>query len=190
MKFSKLILSSLVLGSLAVASVQTNYAVAADNSPVIYVVNYQKVIETSKQWKNASANFQKQVQQRQAQLAKQKTDLEKEEKTLTTQMNKVQADIKARKGSGAELRKQEDALKVKIANLQKKQAAYQNAVNNLNQEFANLELKLRDQVTTEINNVIKRYANEQKITFVIDSSAAVIYDPKNDITNAIISRLK
>ena len=59
----------------------------------------------------------------------------------------------------------------------------------LQQSFGELNERLLRQVTGDIREMITKYAQENKLTYVLDSAAVTYFDPKLEVTEDVLKRM-
>ncbi|RIY33420.1 hypothetical protein CKF54_02950 [Psittacicella hinzii] len=187
MKLKKLFLTSLVLGLSSIGGISaTSYAAPAPSSVVVAIVNYDQLVQSSKAFADGAQVFNEKFQQRNNDLEALGQQLQKENNELEKLKQQLDADLQSGKLTGAQLKTRESAFNQKAQDFEKKYTDYQNKVQQLQKEmndYQNVEL---DKVDKAVRDIVAKYAQDQKITLIIDSRAAIYYTNAVDVTSELL----
>lgn len=127
----------------------------------IGVVNHQKILESTKRGKKIKETLGDYVQARQRVIASEEADLKKLEEELVTQGAVLSAPAKAEKEQV----------------FQKRMAAYQRRVQELEGEVQTKNREVLGAFTKTIEQVVKEIAEKEKIILVLESRGSAAGDP-------------
>lgn len=161
------------LGALSVilALSATPLAQAADN---VALVDMQKLFQKSPEKMEANKNYGNSFKTREEKLQKEENDLKDRMKQFERDASTMKETD--RKKRHKEIEKQKNAL---IAKLQSFQT-----------DTSDFRAKESKKIFTNIQNIVKSVANKKGYTTVLDANVVIYADPKNDITDDVLSEMK
>ncbi|RIY32622.1 OmpH family outer membrane protein [Psittacicella gerlachiana] len=188
MQIKKFLLTSLVLGLSSFGAVMstTAYAAPAAQTVTVAVVNYDQLVQSSKVFTESAKAFNDKFQKRNDDLEALGQQLHAENNELEKMKQQLDADLQSGKLSGAQLKTRETAFNQKAQAFSEKYNDYQNQVQQLQKEmndYQNVEL---DKVDKAVRDIVAKYAQEQKISIVIDARASIYYANAVDVTPQLL----
>lgn len=188
MKFTKVAFASILLGVSAL-SMSISPAQAADNKSVV-VLDYTRVVQQSKLYQESEQAFQKRFEERYKDLDKRRTDLEAQYRTLAETKQKLDADLKAGKVTGAALKKREDAWKASFETFQQTETKLQEDMQKFEQERSAFEEQELNRVKASVQKIIDEYASKSGFVVVLDLNNTVYHSSSADITEEVLKLVK
>ena len=138
-----------------------------------HFIDFTKVLNESKAGKEAQDYLKKKFQEDSKKFTKAEEDLRKEESELISKKKLI---------TNEEYQKKVEVLRKKVSELQK----------NKRESLSNIS-KLRSKAKTELlknlNPIIKKYMEENKIRIVLDKKSILLADQNLEITSKIIEIL-
>jgi len=138
-----------------------------------YFMDFSKVLNVSKAGAEAQSNLKKKFESESNKFKKQETDLRKEETELISQKKII---------TNKEYQKKVEALRKKVADLQKNQKDSFNAI-------AKSRADAKNALLASVNPIIKKYMEDNKIRIILDKKNVIMGDTTLEITNQIIDIL-
>jgi outer membrane protein len=136
----------------------------------IGLIDIQKAISDSQQGKKAREKFQAQVKKVEADLIRQKQELEK-----------MKADID-KKGP---LLKEDDRRRIE-GDMQKKYVIYQRDMRDSQEELQQKEREITADILKELEGVVVEVGKSEKFTLILERSQLLYSDQAIDITNKVV----
>lgn len=136
----------------------------------IGLIDIQKAISDSQQGKKAREKFQVQVKKVEADMSRQKQEVEK-----------IKADID-KKGP---LLKEDDRRKLE-ADLQKKYVVYQRDLRDFQEELQQKEREITTEILKELEGVVVEVGKSEKFTLILERSQLLYSDQGIDITSRVV----
>jgi outer membrane protein len=148
---------------------------AVPGNTKIAVINMEETLSTTPAGKRANESFEKTRKGKQAELDKQQDELKKADADL----QKQQAVLKP------------DVFESKRKELEKKFVTLQQTYVKLERELADGRTKLIQELFQQAAPKIKKIAQDEGVTIVIDRSGEVVYfDPNADLTQKLNAEMK
>lgn len=147
----------------------------SSESPAIYVVNMQKVIDESIIGKAARNDMESEVKNRESELAKKKLEVQKYQESLEKQANLLS----------------EEALDEKKEQLRKKAKEFERSVSDHREEITKKNSAIMSDLVSDIREVISEIAKNDKIQFIVekDERFVVYVNEEFDLTDRVIKTL-
>lgn len=156
----------LVIGLLALSA---SAALAQERVKIGYV-DYQRIIADSQAGKRARERFQVQVKKVEADLLKERQDLER-----------IKADLE-KKGP---LLREEERRNLE-ADFQKRSVNLQRSMTDYQQEFRQKENEVMQEIISEIGTIVGDIGKADKFTLILERSQILYSDQGIDITTKVI----
>lgn len=160
MKYTLAVISLLLVATLA----------AAQDRIKIGFVDVQRAINESQAGKRAKERFQAQVKKAEADLMKEKLELER---------------LKGEFDKKSPLIKEDERRNVEV-DLQKRVVNYQRSMGDLQQELRNKEGEMTGDILKELEKIIIEVGKAEKFTLILERSQILYSDQGIDITNKVI----
>ncbi len=138
-----------------------------------HYIDFSKVLNESKAGKEAQDFLKKKFESESKKFSKEEKDLRKEESDIISKKKLI---------TNEEYQKKVEALRKKVSDLQKKK---QNSLKNISQ----MRSRMRTELLKNLNPIIKKYMEDNKIRIVLDKKSILLGDIKLDITDPIIKIL-
>lgn len=145
-------------------------AVEAQDRVKIGFIDIQRAISDSNAGKRAKERFQAQVKKAEAELLKEKTELER-----------LKADLD-KKGP---LMKEEERRNLE-ADLQRRYVNYQRAMTDQQQELRQKEGALTGDILKELEKIVNEIGKSDKFTLILERNQILYSDQGIDVTNKVI----
>lgn len=145
-------------------------AVEAQDRVKIGFIDIQRAISDSNAGKRAKERFQAQVKKAEADLLKEKTELER-----------LKADLD-KKGP---LMKEEERRNLE-ADLQRRYVNYQRAMTDQQQELRQKEGALTGDILKELEKIVNEIGKSDKFTLILERNQILYSDQGIDVTNKVI----
>jgi outer membrane protein len=145
-------------------------AVGAQERVKIGFIDIQRAISDSNAGKRAKERFQAQVKKAEAELLKEKTELER-----------LKADLD-KKGP---LMKEEERRNLE-ADLQRRFVNYQRTMNDQQQELRQKEGALTGDILKELEKIVNEIGKSDKFTLILERNQILYSDQGIDVTNKVI----
>ena len=145
-------------------------AAPAQDRVKIGFIDVQRAILESQAGKRAQDKFQVQVKKAEADLLKEKQDIER----LKTEFDKKSPLLK------------EDERRNLEADLQKRLVSYQRSVGDQQQELRQKEGQMTADIVKEIDKIINEVGKAEKFTLILERAQILYSDQAIDITNKVI----
>ena len=142
----------------------------ADNT---YFIDFTKVLNQSKAGSDAQKKLKIKFETESNKFSKEEEDLKKQENDLIAQKKAF---------SESEYRSKVDELRKKVAKLQTNK---QNVLN----EIAKSRSLAKQELLKNINPILKKYMEENKIRLIVDKQSVILGDTTLEITDKIIEIL-
>ena len=142
----------------------------ADSS---HFIDIKKILNTSKAGAEAQKKLKQNLKTQTEKFKKLEDGVRKEEAEIISQKNVISAE---------EYKKKVEALRKKVANLQKDK---QKSFSNLSKSRNNARVAL----LKNLNPIVKKYMQEKKIRLIVDKKSIVLGDTSLEITEQIINIL-
>ena len=139
----------------------------------IYFIDFAKVLNSSKPGAEAQKSIKQKLQSENKKFAKLQNNIRKEESDIISQKSTL---------SPEEYKKKVQALRNKVADLQKNK---ETSFNNI----AKTRSKAKNSLLKAVNPIIKKYMEGNNIQIVLDKKAVILGDTNLEITDKIISIL-
>ena len=138
-----------------------------------YFIGFSKVLNKSTAGKNAQDFLKKRYKSETEKFAKSEKKLKEEERQIISQKKIITKE---------EYKKKVAALRKKVFALQKSK---QESINKIGDQRA----KAKSELLKELNPIIKKYMEDNKIRLVLDKKSVLLGDTKLEITNQKIETL-
>jgi outer membrane protein len=145
-------------------------AVAAQERVKIGFIDIQRAISDSNAGKRAKERFQAQVKKAEAELLKEKTELER-----------LKADLD-KKGP---LMKEEERRNLEV-DLQRRYVNYQRTMTDQQQELRQKEGALTGDILKELEKIVNEIGKSDKFTLILERNQILYSDQGIDVTNKVI----
>ena len=145
-------------------------AVAAQDRVKIGFIDIQRAISDSNAGKRAKERFQAQVKKAEAELLKEKTELER-----------LKADLD-KKGP---LMKEEERRNLEV-DLQRRYVNYQRTMTDQQQELRQKEGALTGDILKELEKIVNEIGKSDKFTLILERNQILYSDQGIDVTNKVI----
>lgn len=142
----------------------------ADNT---YFIDFTKVLNQSKAGSDAQKKLKIKFEKESNKFSKEEEDLKKQENDLIAQKKAL---------SESEYRSKVDELRKKVAKLQTNKQ-------NILSEIAKSRSLAKEELLKNINPILKKYMEENKIRLIVDKQSVILGDTTLEITNKIIEIL-
>ena len=139
----------------------------------IYFIDFAKVLNSSKPGAEAQKSIKQKLQSENKKFANLQNNIRKEESDIISQKSTL---------SPEEYKKKVQALRNKVADLQKNK---ETSFNNI----AKTRSKAKNSLLKAVNPIIKKYMEGNNIQIVLDKKAVILGDTNLEITDKIISIL-
>jgi len=139
----------------------------------IYFIDFAKVLNSSKPGAEAQKSIKQKLQSENKKFANLQNNIRKEESDIISQKSTL---------SPEEYKKKVQALRNKVADLQKNK---ETSFNNI----AKTRSKAKNSLLKALNPIIKKYMEGNNIQIVLDKKAVILGDTNLEITDKIISIL-
>ena len=139
----------------------------------IYFIDFAKVLNSSKPGAEAQKSIKQKLQSENKKFANLQNNIRKEESDIISQKSTL---------SPEEYKKKVQALRNKVADLQKNK---ETSFNNI----AKTRSKAKNSLLKAVNPIIKKYMEGNNIQIVLDKKAVILGDTYLEITDKIISIL-
>ena len=145
-------------------------AVGAQDRVKIGFIDIQRAISDSNAGKRAKERFQAQVKKAEAELLKEKTELER-----------LKADLD-KKGP---LMKEEERRNLEV-DLQRRYVNYQRTMTDQQQELRQKEGALTGDILKELERIVNEIGKSEKFTLILERNQILYSDQGIDVTNKVI----
>ena len=142
----------------------------ADSS---YYIDFSKVLNESKAGKQAQDFLKNKFESESKKFAEKEKKLRKEESEIIAQKKLINKE---------EYQKKVESLRKKVSELQKNK---QNSLRNISK----LRNKAKSEILKNLNPIMKKYMEDNKIRVVLDKKSILLGDVNLDLTNKIIELL-
>ena len=139
----------------------------------IYFIDFAKVLNSSKPGAEAQKSIKQKLQSENKKFANLQNNIRKEESDIISQKSTL---------SPEEYKKKVQALRNKVADLQKNK---ETSFNNI----AKSRSKAKNSLLKAVNPIIKKYMEDNNIQIVLNKKAVILGDTNLEITDKIISIL-
>lgn len=150
-----------------------NEDVLAQEKQKVAVIDLGEVIRSYDESEKLSNQLQQEIQKRQEEINKTKTDVEKYGLNLRGTLNTL---------GDKEREKKEGILKEKITNLREMEQKF-------NQELRTMQMNMQEQVSAKINEATKAIAQKKGYNLVLSKGVVIYISSQNDITDEVIKEL-
>lgn len=189
MKLKNIVFASALLG-LSALTATVAPALAVDTPKAVAIVDYEKVLHSSKIFSQTSVAFNNKYKAKVDQMSARNDALAKEDAAILSAKQKLDADIKSGKVTAASLKKREKELNDRIKIFQEKVAKFQQDAQLLEQERQRENQIELNKVEESIRKIISEYATKNGYTIVIDSAAVIYSQAGLNITDDVIKLVK
>lgn len=189
MKLKNIVFASALLG-LSALTATVAPALAVDTPKAVAIVDYEKVLHSSKIFSQTSVAFNNKYKAKVDQMSARNDALAKENAAILSAKQKLDADIKSGKVTAASLKKREKELNDRIKIFQEKVAKFQQDAQLLEQERQRENQIELNKVEESIRKIISEYATKNGYTIVIDSAAVIYSQAGLNITDDVIKLVK
>ena len=162
-----------ILGLLAGVSVLSATALGQSSNGKVAVLNYSAVIRESSAGKQLFAEFEKKVTARRTQFEQTSNEIS----TLQRQLVEQAASLNP------------DAQRALTKNIDSKNTQLKRDQEDAQKEFGEMQQQIVRQIATLLRPVVEKYAQEQKISLIVNLSQEVFFvNPAIEITQEIIDQ--
>lgn len=189
MKLKNIVFASALLG-LSALTATVAPALAVDTPKAVAIVDYEKVLHSSKIFSQTSVAFNNKYKAKVDQMSARNDALAKEDAAILSAKQKLDTDIKSGKVTAASLKKREKELNSRIKIFQEKVAKFQQDAQLLEQERQRENQIELNKVEESIRKIISEYATKNGYIIVIDSAAVIYNQAGLNITDDVIKLVK
>lgn len=156
-------------------AIVTALAISTCHATSFGIVNFMTVVNDSKYGKQEQAQFE--------QLSKQ---MEKLIKDVESQLQEIAGKLNDTDYLDSISPEAEKELKMQFGALQEEMQRYQQQAMQTMQQA---NMRIIQSMSEKVGTAAKKIAEEKHLAFVMNKDAVFYYDPKNDVTQAVIQEL-
>ena len=161
------------LGLLAGVSILSSTALAQSSNGKVAVLNYSAVIRESSAGKRLFGEFEQKVAARRTQFEQKSNEIS----TLQRQLVEQAASLNP------------DAQRALTKNIDSKNIQLKRDQEDAQKEFSAMQQQIVRQIATQLRPVVEKYAQDQKISLIVNLSQEVFFvNPTIEITQEIIEQ--